>query len=1434
MRLLAALLVLSLGLSMPLHAQQDDKGFLVETIQDALSGAGRRVNIDGFRGALSSKASFDRMTIADQDGVWLTLEDVVLDWNRRALLRGRLEVEQLSAKRFDLPRLPRAQDSELPSAEATPFSLPDLPVAIDIADFSVEQITLGAPILGQAAQLQLSAQAVYEDGEATTNILAKRTDGTRGSFAFTAGFDRTAETVEMLLTLSEQEGGIAARLLNLPGQPAVNMRVVGAGPLDDLVTDIAMSSDGAERLAGQVTLRGEDRNRRILADIGGDISALLAPRYRAFFGEDISLRVDALQHASGALRIDDLSIEAQAVDIKGKIDLDTDKWPKAIDLVARIASPDGTRVVLPISSGATQLREMVLDVDFDAAKGDAVLGTLSLKDLLTEGLDLASATLNLDGTLRGSAGTVGQFLGNIVFEAEGIGLSDPALAQAVGSAVKGTTTLAYEQGTEFELRDLDLTGADYGLKGNAQTLGSSDGFRTTLDTQLTAQNLSRFSAFAGRDLAGAAMLALKGDVIPLDGMFDLRVTGTTQDLGLGIAQADALLEGETVLDLSALRDETGTFLRDVTLQNAALDFAGDVALRTEDSQITARAALADIAVILPQYSGPVTLTADAMQDAAGWRVDAVTQGPYGAALSAKGLATGPNAALDFSARVPDVAQFTPQAEGPLNATGTLRQTAEGWVIDSEATGPFDVSATMNGALTPSVDLAFEAAMPSLDPLVDGVEWPVNLTGRLRQTAEGWEIDSDATGPFDAAATVQGALTPSVDLAFEAAMPRLDPLVSGVEGPLNLTGTLRQNAAGFEVETDFIGPYRSSGRVAGQVTPTVEVTFDADIPNLAVVVPQANGALNLKGKLRQTDLGFFVDTTASGPAGARALVEGLATGPEMSLTFDASAPRIAAFVPGIPGSFAARGTLRQSPEGLRINTNATGPYASRAKVQGLATGPNAAFDFDLTLPNLGAVVDQIRGPLNVAGTARKQGQAWRLDTDAQGPSGTQARIAGVVAQSGQLNLEINGTAPLGLTEPFLKPRSLSGLARFDLALNGAPALSSLSGRITASGASFTAPNLRLALNDLGLDVALQNSRAQVDIRAASVGGGRLGVAGPVSLNGGLPADLAITLQDLVLSDPKLYRTSVNGALRLSGPLTGGAVVSGQVDVGETNVSVPSTGITSIGEIPLIAHIGAPAGVVATRNRAGLSGQSEESSTSGGGGGGGGFGLDLRVSAPNRIFVRGRGLDAELGGALSLGGTTGRIISSGRFNLIRGRLDILGKRFDLVEGSAAFQGDLVPYIRFVSSTSTSTGDISIIVEGPADAPEVTFASNPEAPQDEVLAQLLFGRNIAEISAFQALQLASAVATLAGRGGSGVVARLREGFGLDDLDVTTTDDGATAVRAGKYISDNVYTDVTAASDGTGEVSLNLDLTPNLTAKGRLGSDGDTGIGLFFEKDY
>ena len=99
---------------------------------------------------------------------------------------------------------------------------------------------------------------------------------------------------------------------------------------------------------------------------------------------------------------------------------------------------------------------------------------------------------------------------------------------------------------------------------------------------------------------------------------------------------------------------------------------------------------------------------------------------------------------------------------------------------------------------------------------------------------------------------------------------------------------------------------------------------------------------------------------------------------------------------------------------------------------------------------------------------------------------------------------------------------------------------------------------------------------------------------------------------------------------------------------------------------------------------------------------------------------------------------------------------------------------------------------------------------------------------------LQAVDELETLSRASGSGLTGRLRQSFGLDDLDVTTGEEGGTAVRLGKYISRNIYADVVLGSGGTSAVNLNLDLTPDLKARGSATAEGETSLGVFFERDY
>jgi translocation and assembly module TamB len=235
----------------------------------------------------------------------------------------------------------------------------------------------------------------------------------------------------------------------------------------------------------------------------------------------------------------------------------------------------------------------------------------------------------------------------------------------------------------------------------------------------------------------------------------------------------------------------------------------------------------------------------------------------------------------------------------------------------------------------------------------------------------------------------------------------------------------------------------------------------------------------------------------------------------------------------------------------------------------------------------------------------------------------------------------GAAQAGLANAFLSGRLISGPVRFDLGLNGPLALSSLSGRVGLTGGRIADPGLAFALEDVALTADLAGSRAQISGGGALSSGGRVDVGGGIGLAAPFEADLRIGLRNAVLRDPQLFQTTANGDVTIRGPLTGGGAIGGQIVLSATEVQIPSTGMGGASDLVDLQHVNEPAEVRATRARAGLLGMG---ASGGGGGGTRPFAIDLLISAPSQIYVRGRGLDAELGGQLQLGGTTAVASSS----------------------------------------------------------------------------------------------------------------------------------------------------------------------------------------------
>ena len=1237
------ILVFCLGLAGPLLAQddaQDDKTYLENWLQDALTGAGRNVSITGFQGALSSQASLAQMTISDEDGVWLTMRDAQLIWTRSALLSGRLNIADLSARQIEITRLPKSEDGLTTSdAEAKDFSLPELPVSVNIDKINIAQIILGPDVIGEPATLAVTGRVALAGGEGDANLDIRRTDR-NDQLTLDGAFSNISRVLRLDLDFSESEGGLVSSLLNIPGAPALGLVITGEAPLSEYTATVALSSDGQPRFGGKFGIQADPESEGTYAfssNLSGDVRPLFSPDMHPFFGERSSLVVAGLTHPDGRTTLDQLDIVSGAMELSGDLALTADGWPERFRLEGRIS--EGDRVRLPLSGPETTVESLTLSARYDAALGDSWTTDVILRGLAREGIDLRLGRLSASGKIGREPNP--SVSGDIAFSLQSLLPSDPALARAIGPDPKGTATFEWLPDAPLTISPLVLQSDDMTLEMRGTVNQLADGIPVRGQVKIETLDLARFSGLAQRDLRGSAVTTLTGTAVLLSGAFEAVLEAQTKALSINEPRLDPLLAGDTNLTLSALRDTGGIKLQNLTVTNddALITASGEVNAQSARLNVTTR--LSELSLIEPRLSGPGEARARLAWDTG-----------------------GPVTLEQFDAQL---AETTLSGQGKLYAT---------------------------------------------DPVL----------------------------PVEGQITVQ-----SDDLSRFAKL-----LGTGLAGQINL---------------DLSG----NGEVKGD---RFDLTFDLDGDSLRTGMAQ-------------------LDNLVAG---------NIVTQGSVAMNEDSVDLRYLKLV---------------TP---RLRANATG------------SGPGAPVAVSARLADLGILTNGISGPAEARGTltiADRLARRITLDLNATGPGGIAARITGALNDYGQsLALQLTGTAPLELANRFISPRSVRGNTSFDLALNGPAQLSSLSGQATFSEARVALPKLDYAVNDMTGTVTLQNGSADITVGGTTNKGGRIQVTGPIALTAPFPADLAITLQALGVTDYQIYETTVNGNLTVSGPLLGGALIQGAIALGKTELRVPSGSGVTLGTLPALTHIGEPGKVTQTRKRAGLTGQRAKSTVS--------FPLDLTISAPNQIFVRGRGLDAELGGQMRVSGTTNDMLASGVFQLIRGRLDILGKRLVLTEGLIDLRGALDPYLRFVAETNADDVLVRVIVEGLASEPEVTFTSEPDLPQEEVVARLIFGRGLDTISPFQAAQLVGAVATLTGRYDGGVVGKLRKSLGLSDLDISTSDEGATQLRAGAYISDNIYSEVTADSDGKQQINLNLDVSKNVTVRGRADNQGDTGIGIFFEKDY
>lgn len=1174
MRALALALLIGLAASLPAapvfgqsaETTAEDKGYLTAFLEENLSGLGRKVTIDGFAGALSSRATFTRMTIADADGVWIIVEGGAVSWNRSALLSGKIEVDELSASAITILRQPRGGGAVEASGG---FSLPELPIAVSVGQVTTNRLTLEPAVLGEKVVLSINGQAELAGGAGSASIEVARADGREGRLSLTGTFANDTGQGALDLLVAEGPGGVAARMLRLPGAPAAELALHGAGPADNFVTDLALSTDGVLRASGNLSLTGGgSKDRRFALRLRGDILPLLQPQYRAFFGTNVSLRANGAQLADGGLDLTQLRLESDGVDVSGRLSLSPDRVPNAAALTVRLGLPNVPEVRLPLPGTETYVQNGLLELDYDQADELGWVLNGKLRGFRQQGIRLDLLGLKGAGHVTQTDGAA-ILDGDVAFDAGGIHLADASLARAIGPEIKGSTRISWQSGQPLTLQGFVASAGDMSVAGDLKFTRDGLDPGVSGNLSLDAPDMARFSGLAGRALGGAARITLSGRGQVLSGAFDLAAKAEGRGLRVGQPQIDRLLAGMSQITLAARRTTEGISLDHLSLEVASLSVTAQGSLQSDMRDLSADLSFSD--------------------------------------LSALGAGFG----------------------GRLQARASL--------IGAPGSGEFV------------------------------------LTGQ----ASGLKLGSALSAPVLAGQT---------DVSLRA----------------------HEVASGFALDAVRI------------TNPQGQASIDPD---------GTDGALVLAAKLN----------------------------------------------------------------------------------------------------NMALLAPDFPGPVAIEGRLAPQDQAYVLDLSGTGPGNSTVSVKGVVGDGGgEVDLAIIGGARGAILNGLLAPRSIDGPIAFDLRMKGAPALSSLSGAISLSDLRFAAPSDRVAIREGHISADLAGGQAQLDASGQLSSGGTFAVSGSVNLNAPFSGALNATLTRVRIKDPDLFDTTLSGEITIDGPIRSGATIGGALVLHETEVLVSDPSFGSPDPLP-VRHINDSPGARATRQRAGLDASGRPSKDSAAT-----YALNLAVSAPGRVFVRGRGLDAELSGEMHLGGTTAVIRPSGQFDLVRGRMDILGKRFVIDEGRAQLIGSLVPYIEFSASTDTVGATATATVDGPVSAPALHFTSTTGLPEEEVIAQLLFGTTLNNASAFQLIQLASAVATLSGRGGIDMAGKLRRNFRLDDLDITVDENGTAALKAGKYLNGKLYSQISVDQNGQAQIDLDLNASKNLTLKGSVGTDGTSGAGVFFSKDY
>jgi translocation and assembly module TamB len=1018
-------------------------------------------------------------------------------------------------------------------------------------------------------------------------------------------------------------------------------------------------------------------------------------------------------------------------------------------------------------------------------------------------------------------------------QASGLAADDAAVTAALGEHAHVTA-----QGTFTAQRQIALD--SFSLDGPAAQLrfdGHADAQTVSGKLQVARLDLGVAAPLAGQRLGG--QLAMNADI---DSAADFRsfaiaLDGHLDNFSSATPALDGLLVPSLKLAGTLKRDANGAIVAsNMTASSAMLQATLDGRLDQAVANLKAHAVLADIAKLDGRLSGKAEIDASFSGSLDHLGLQATLSIPQGKAMGRdiEGLTLTLKSSDITGQAAGDIALDGRIGGKPATGHARLTTAADGSRKLEELTlsvGSVNAKGTLSQAPDGRIagDIALKAG--NLDDLA-----PLTLT------ALGGQLD--ATVKFDTDKSVQRIA--------------VDATASGLRASGSTVGSAR-------IKLTVLDPLG---------TPKIDGTADlANVRSGWLVIDKATlAASNAQGgtalKLTATSLGASVDATATLSAQGNASVLNLSAltivkdgatatlAKPATITIGGGTTRIDGLVLNANGgSVAIAGTagnalnltveLHTLPLSLAAvaapEFDASGTVSGKLTITGSAAAPGGQYDLAVAKASTRALARAGLGPFDAKARGTIAGNKVTIDGTISAPSLQGIRVAGAIPLGhGELDLTVKGEAGLNLVNTALATTGAyaAGKMTIDASIKGTTDAPQASGTIRIVNGSFNDAINGMAFDKIDGEIVAQGRDIAIrSFTAHTADGGTVQAQGNVTLDpaAGFPGNVQITMQKARLLSNETVRLVADAKLALSGPLGTGPRLSGRIDVRSLDINIPDKLPGSL-QATDVRHINVPQSQQAaiqtpqTKAKALRKAQAKANPqtapmviT-----------LDLTIAAPARVFVRGRGIDAELGGTVRLSGTTDNPVTNGGFDLRRGRLDIGQRQLNFSRGKISFRGSTDPELDLSADSQSADVTATVHITGHASAPQISFTSTPNLPQDEVLARLLFGKPAGALTPGQAIQLARTIAQFSGSG-THPLDDVRRSLGISSLDIGTGANGTGGqVGVGKRLNDNVYLGVSqGTTTGSGQVSVDVDVMKNIKVTGKAGATGGE-VGIGAEWDY